>query len=508
MKRFLLFSLVTALLLSSSTSFAATQTFTRFSCNVPAGWTAVENDAGSIVRFTKDSDSSKIVYVQMVKNTLSLDDTANQICNTFNGTGLAMNSSNVYHFIFQLDGAETHGFVYGRQSRSSFPEGVYCFLSTSGTIVMTGDTITAMDQGVSTINGSITANTSWANGGSSNDDGGNSNDDNNTTTTLEGTVQTFTRLSVKVPDGWTGSESDSGATVYITNNADSSMRFSIQVVNMLGRTLKAMADEAYSTYGGTGEIAYGSSSSEFAGVYMFTVSRGGNVLVFDNQYATGLMEGYCSLIYATPMSVDIEVIKMILKSVTVNEDWVYNKGSDQDSTDGTTQTFTQMTIKIPSGWTATENNAGDIVYIDRESPRSRIAVQLIDMEGLTLQEIVDDAFDNLNGTGEIQQQGEVYMFQTEDDAAVFMFDHNTSKLVEGFCCLMYITGQNPGADLTTVQNSITINESWLNSRNNDNNDSRDPKGFLLIDIFALTDHIGIDIFGNCRCCNQKLGVCC
>lgn len=60
--------------------------------------------------------------------------------------------------------------------------------------------------------------------------------------------------------------------------------------------------------------------------------------------------------------------------------------------------------------------------------------------------------------------------------AAFVFDHLHSNLVEGYSCIMCVTDSNPGSgNLSTVQNSLTINESWLNRNADDNKSDGDKK---------------------------------
>ena len=290
---------------------------------------------------------------------------------------------------------------------------------------------------------------------------------------LAATWQKFTRMSVQVPEGWTGSESSSGATVYVTNNANTSLKFSIQVVNKLSRTLEEIANSAYTEYHGIGSIEHPRSSA-----YLFYRS-GGQIIIFDDtdSFGTHLHSGWCTIIYLTNGTITEDDLITVISSVTTNEDYVYNHGIAGETGSGTLKQFTRMTVRIPDGWTGSENSTGDTIYIKHTSPVSNITLQLVENNGRTLKAIAEEAYTTLNGTGELQEQNGIYMFGTSYNGvnAAFVFDHLHSNLVEGYSCIMYVTDSNPGSgNLSTVQNSLTINESWLN-RNADDNTPADDK---------------------------------
>ena len=277
------------------------------------------------------------------------------------------------------------------------------------------------------------------------------------------TVQTFTKISVEVPDGWTASESDSGSVVYL---GSSTVRVSISMVAKNDRSLYEMARLAYTEYSGVGEMSHGSD-----GLYSFSSTIGTNalILVFDNEYASNINDDWCSIVLLRGSVISQEDLFTILGSITLNENWLYNHGIEDTSDQATEQTFTKMSVKVPGGWTATENNTGDIVYIAHDgTPVSRVIIWLIENNGRTLEEVANYAYEELNGSnGPSLQNGKVYTFNVERLGA-FVMDHQTvSGIPEGYSCVVYISGSNP-ENLSAIIQSIKVNTSGTGGNGNNN----------------------------------------
>ena len=238
MRRIVMLSLALTLMLTSSASFASVQNFSRFSCNVPDGWTFNEQSAGSAVTFDKDGTTNIVVELskQSANSTpRTLEESANSVCTSRNGTNLVRNPDGSYTFIYYFATLRCTATLYDNQTDPDFPEGVSC-LFTKADICDDAD--------ANMIRNSIVINSEWAG-------------------ERTGTEQKFTRATVKVPSGWTGSEDVSG-NIYIRKN-DSNARIGLQILKMGTRTVQNMAAQAYSTFNRTGDMRDGRF-----GIYFYT----------------------------------------------------------------------------------------------------------------------------------------------------------------------------------------------------------------------------------------------
>lgn len=284
-------------------------------------------------------------------------------------------------------------------------------------------------------------------------------------------AQDFTRISLTVPDGWTGSESDSGRTVYI-NKDDGTARISIQTVMKNGRTLQEIANEAFNIYSGIGSI-----STTTRGLF-FQTSTGAAIVVFDSSIYPNIRDDVCCLMALVYGTIPAEFLDSIPSSIIVNDEWADGTGTGNTTGNGTVKDFTCLSVKVADGWTGSENATGDTVYITNDSKTSlSVTVQPVAKDGRTLLEVTQDAFSDLGGTGDIREMASGLCRFTTSGGVVVVFDNQyqyRTDLLDGFCIIMYAVGSN-GTELNNVLNdvleSVTINESWANGTDNttDNN---------------------------------------
>ena len=136
MKRsFFLVCLISLLLIFvSSMSFAETQTFTRLTVDVPAGWTASETQQNQNVNLINQNDNTRVRIIAGNKNGLTLRETGQQIANQLNGTGFG-SQDGMCGFNFTNNGTDWIARVFDEDTPKytkltpNIASGWYCFVA-------------------------------------------------------------------------------------------------------------------------------------------------------------------------------------------------------------------------------------------------------------------------------------------------------------------------------------------------------------------------------------------
>ena len=248
-------------------------------------------------------------------------------------------------------------------------------------------------------------------------------------------AQTFSRIIVDVPSGWSASESESGATVTLQSNSDSTAQIVITVGKKGTSTLQDVANYFYQQLGGT-NLEQGNG-----GYYVFNYTSSGEisyrVYVDDENTDPRINTGDYCITGISLTSNSEEVFQAVLDSITFRV-WSESSGESPSTGTGTTKTFTDMRLSVPSGWTASESDSGVVTIINTSNTADMIFLQLSTLGTSTLQNVANNYYSELGGTGGINQGGSgYYYFNGTDSSGTSLFhkldDHYTdSKVPEGY----------------------------------------------------------------------------
>ena len=330
--------------------------------------------------------------------------------------------------------------LYDNATDPTFPEGVSCLFSK----------LDSCDDDIATmIRNSIVVNYEWA---------------EVKNTAGVGTVQDFTKLSVRIPDGWNTSEDASG-NVYITSK-DKNATIGLQVLRKGNTSVQNLAIQAFNVFNGTGNIRDGRF-----GLYFYTAS-GNIIFVFDNtiqfgsQTHPGMPDGVVCVMHLEG-GLFFDETDMVFASIVVNDKWAKSNNvfDAADVMEGTVQTFTRISVKVPKGWTASQNSTGTTVYIASGDIDFSIQVGTKSANGGTLETTANTAYNNYHGIGELEyMQSGLYMFSTTY-STIFAFDNSfASQLRDDYICLISLRAKViPLEVINTIFGTVKINEDWIDN---------------------------------------------
>ena len=139
-------------------------------------------------------------------------------------------------------------------------------------------------------------------------------------------------------------------------------------------------------------------------------------------------------------------------------------------------TFTYVTLDVPSGWTATESDTGIVRLTNNSDNSDNILIQLGSLGSGTLQQVANNYYSGLNGTGGLQQSDEYgyYYFRSQTSNGVVMLnlleDHNTdSRIPAGYYSYMGITVGGTASDVffNDVYSTLQYHAGGSSSPNSD-----------------------------------------
>ena len=123
MRRALMLSLVVAMVLVSSMSFAGMRSFTALSVYVPDGWTAQEEATGVIAVISNDVRT--VIYVEVAMDSRDLRDIATDTFTLTDGaTGEIASNNNSSLYMFGLESGGSM-FIFGRQYSPNILDGLF-----------------------------------------------------------------------------------------------------------------------------------------------------------------------------------------------------------------------------------------------------------------------------------------------------------------------------------------------------------------------------------------------
>ena len=292
MKRLCVLFLATALAVILSAGMVCAQTFSNANMKftVPSGWYASENDSG-IVTLINGSNASDFIMLRLFYvGGCTLQFVAESAYEGMGGIGgLTHDAEGLYSFLIKYpSGVYLMASLLDNSLDSGIPWG-YCFMS----FVPISSA------------GSTAAEVLW----------------NNIYNTMifspdpvEGSMQTFSRMNVFVPDGWTPEETDGGKSVALYQDTDREAYIKIDVDTTDGKSLEEIANSLCAANNGSGLQR---ASSGYYGFY-FTNASGVKVAVFVDNSATDsrVPSGYY-LVQSASSKTNLYVFSKVLSSFTI-----------------------------------------------------------------------------------------------------------------------------------------------------------------------------------------------
>ena len=332
MKRSLVFSLVTLSAIVFLTVPATATAFTYVTLNVPSGWSATESESGVVV-LVNDSNRTDRILIQLgVLSGTTLQTAANIYYSSLNGTGgLQQDDLGYYYFVSQITGSlfMTH-ILQDHNTYSIVPEGYFWY---------TGITLggTARDVFFDEIFSTIEFHAEYT----------------------SGSVQTFSRMKVLVPEGWSAEENDEDGTVALYSSLDSKKHIEMFVGNTGGDSLQAIAEEYCNTLNGQELARSGATSGYYWFSFVDSEGNGCTAFVDDSTTDSRVPDGYYWF-QATSNVVGGNVFSAVLRSVVItvgdtgNDD---NRGSSGGN--GSTSDIDKNINRDNIGYTDGSYSTGD-----------------------------------------------------------------------------------------------------------------------------------------------------
>ena len=276
-------------------------------------------------------------------------------------------------------------------------------------------------------------------------------------------LQSFTNMTVDVPSGWTAAESDNGDILTLRNNSDSSQYIRFAIGSTSGRTLQAIAESLCSTNNGS-NLEQNSSSGFYS--FTFTNTSGNKSMAFvdDSTTDSRVPSGYYWVQFVST-NTDSTLWNNVLSSLVITVSSTPNTPtpSPDTTTTLTTQSFTNMTVGVPSGWTASESDNGDILTLRNNSDSSQyIRFAIGSINGRTLQAIAESLCSTNNGSNLEQNSTSGFYSFTFTNASgnksiAFVDDSTTdSRVPSGYYWVQFVSINTDSTLWKNVLSSLVI----------------------------------------------------